>query len=60
MKKIYYVESPGYWFVVAASSKREAQKEAVSEFGRGVKRNVRMATSGEIKYYTDLKGTISV
>ena len=52
----YYVESSSGWFIVNCKNARQAKSEGVYEFGRGMVKNVRIATNDEIKYFKSVKG----
>lgn len=54
--KAYYVEGYGGWFCCFSRTKREAKSEGVKEYGNGMVKVVRVATSGEQTYYTTLMG----
>jgi hypothetical protein len=57
--KNYFVEGAGGWFVVSAANKRRARSFAVSEFGRGGVREVRVATESETESYKAQRGAVA-
>ena len=57
---MYKVESTQGWFIVDVKTKREADSEAVREWGRGCFRTVTKATDDDITYFKNLKGEDAV
>jgi len=56
--KTYYVESYSAWFLIKARSIVAAKSEGVKDFGRGMVKSVRLATSAEKRYFVSLKSEI--
>ena len=56
--KTYYVESYSAWFLVNARNVASAKSEGVKDFGRGMVKSVRLATSAEKRYFVSLKSEI--
>ena len=57
--KYYRVDSYQGWMVVLAATKRDARKEGVAEFGRGMVKWVKPAESADVEYFERLKGKIT-
>ena len=57
---MYKVESNQGWFITDVKTKRNAESEAVAEWGRGCHRVITKATDEDITYFKNLKGECSV
>ena len=57
--RYYRVDSYQGWMIVLAANKREARKQGVSEFGRGMVTWVKIADAADVAYFETVKGKIT-